>query len=1072
MSGPSTAQVIKALLKDTDLENVDRNEAIRKVSVLSAVDDIVLKNVFGWTTNDVHQGSVLEANLDFSKTTLDKLSSWDVQKMFLSIAHNMFQRIQKDRVVEEKSKNPFVHWTRDVNDVTSTLPRKFHRNDDPKRTSEYPSGKTKNKDIAYIIEGYGDDGGTFSTVHPFVAYNSKTCIIKIMEKSNKPDVTGLDLSAVYVNTKDVFELVTQVYLHQQVRKHQGAEWAKRLSIPKILYVQRVSESKTLHVCMERINGVLINETIHPWTALAYIMKALFFLQDKYHFMHRDFHASNVAYNHDTRRTEIIDFGMACVNPEDNGVAWQSNNEWYPPVSNSNAAKCTNRSYDVCVLLSSLSGHQAGVEYSRFIKNIKTEIRAKMTRVVKEKLEKMDENDRPDFTFTSMDNFGSPEWRVGDKSDIFHFMYELNEFPCEDFYPERVLERLLKHVPRDEFPKLRKGWTRKFDKMAKNMDRSKPTTKQELRTWIEEYCRGEKSHGEPNTWDVTLVTDMSKLFKDMHNFNAPIDQWDTSSVTTMRYMFWKATAFNQPLAFDTSQVTDMFGMFQNAIAFNQPLAFVDTSQVTDMRYMFALTRAFNQPLAFDTKQVTNMSYMFQGATSFNQPLTFNTSQVTTMRFMFRDAIAFNQPLTFDTAQVTNMDSMLQNATSFNQPLTFTDTSQVTNMRYMFAQAEAFNQPLTFNTSQVTDMASMFYHAMSFNQALAFNTSQVTDMYGMFFRATAFNQPLTSFNTSQVTKMINMFASASSFNQPLTFDTSQVTEMNSMFADARAFNQPLTFNTSKVTTMAGMFSGATAFNQPLTFTDTSQVTTMVGMFIGADAMTYRRPRVGEALNIQLVKMNHIIATGSGGIFVTDDFRKLPKTCLVKPDPDDTEEVISKSHVELLTQGDIITMETSTLGPARCLPCKHVIGTPELHSWLNQNDADIEQNMDPDAGGLLGLAPRFKNECPTCRATIEQVEILSTAQAKNWDKYEGMALKEEEKLKVELRDFKKRAEYKQYVSNVSTAKTALKYVQEKLEEEKKILQKEERKGAEMRATSDKIQKGYRVQRLFKSNRSFHKF
>jgi len=233
----------------------------------------------------------------------------------------------------------------------------------------------------------------------------------------------------------------------------------------------------------------------------------------------------------------------------------------------------------------------------------------------------------------------------------------------------------------------------------------------------------------------------------------------------------------------------------------------------------------------------------------------------------------------------------------------------------------------------------------------------------------------------------------------------------------------------------------------------------MLEGATAMTY--PRVGEALNIQLVKMNDIIATGSGGIFVTDDFRKLPKTCLVKPDPDDAEEFISKSHVELLTQGDIITMETSTLGPARCLPCKHVFGTPELHGWLNENDADIEQNMDPDAGGLLGLAPRFKNECPTCRATIEQVEILSDAQAKNWDKYEGMALKEEEKLKVELRDFKKSAEYKQYVSNVST-----KGVQDKLEEEKKILQEEDRKGAEMRATSDKIQKGYRDQRLFKPN------
>ena len=82
---------------------------------------------------------------------------------------------------------------------------------------------------------------------------------------------------------------------------------------------------------------------------------------------------------------------------------------------------------------------------------------------------------------------------------------------------------------------------------------------------------------------------------------------------------------------------------------------------------------------------------------------------------------------------------------------------------------------------------------------------------------------------------------------------------------------------------------------------------------------------------------------------------------------------------------------------------------------------------------------------------MEILSDAQAKNWDKYEGMALKEEEKLKVELRDFKKSAEYKQYVSNVST-----KGVQDKLEEEKKILQEEDRKGAEMRATRMGYKKG----------------
>jgi len=667
---------------------------------------------------------------------------------------------------------------------------------------------------------------------------------------------------------------------------------------------------------------------------------------------------------------------------------------------------------------------------------------------------------------------------------------------------------------------------------------KPTTKQELRTWLEEYCAGVKHHGEPNTWDVTSVTDMSELFRGLTNFNEPIGQWVTSNVTNMAFMFYKATTFNQPLPFDTAQVTTMLSMFYEATAFNQPLPF-DTAQVTTMRGMFCNTTAFNQPLTFDTAQVTNMSSMFHGATTFNQPLTFDTAQVTDMDCMFMGATTFNQPLTFNTAQVTEMRAMFYKATAFNQPLTF-DTAQVTTMLSMFYEATAFNQPLTFDTSQVTDMrgmfhgatamtyskpgkrpkpttkeelrtrleeycegvkhhgepntwdvtsvtdmselfrglttfnapigqwdtaqvtnmSSMFEEATAFNQPLTFNTSKVTTMRGMFHNATAFNQPLT-FDTAQVTDMAFMFEGATTFNQPLTFDTAQVTDMSGMFQEATAFNQPLTFNTAQVTTMEDMFSGAESFNQPLTF-DTAQVTNMEDMFYRATAMTYPRPRVDDSSSEedeeeeaehrqrQLDKMNHIIATGSGGIFATDDFRTLPRTCLVKPDPDDAEEVISKSHVRLLTQGDVISMEDYTLGPARCLPCKHVIGTPQLHEWLNQNDADIEQNMDPDAGGLLGLAPRFKNECPTCRKTIVRVEILSVAQAKKWDEYEGKALKEEA-------EFRERAEYKQYVYNVSFAKTAVNAAKKKLEEE-------ERKGVALRETSNKIQRGYRDLRLFK--------
>ena len=80
----------------------------------------------------------------------------------------------------------------------------------------------------------------------------------------------------------------------------------------------------------------------------------------------------------------------------------------------------------------------------------------------------------------------------------------------------------------------------------------PQTFEELRSWLEQYCRGEKNHGEPNTWDVTLVMDMSELFRELETFNAPIDRWDTSNVTNMKEMFAVATSFNQPLTLDTSR----------------------------------------------------------------------------------------------------------------------------------------------------------------------------------------------------------------------------------------------------------------------------------------------------------------------------------------------------------------------------------------------------------------------------------------------------------------------------------------------------------------------------------------
>ena len=131
----------------------------------------------------------------------------------------------------------------------------------------------------------------------------------------------------------------------------------------------------------------------------------------------------------------------------------------------------------------------------------------------------------------------------------------------------------------------------------------------------------KNHGEPNTWDVTLVTDMSYLFKNMDKFNAPIDQWNTSKVTNMKGMFagvsWNVFIFNQLIKMDTSKVTDMSYMFCGASSFNQPIT-MDTSQVINMQNMFQLASSFNQPITMDTSKVYDMDDMFEGATAMTHP----------------------------------------------------------------------------------------------------------------------------------------------------------------------------------------------------------------------------------------------------------------------------------------------------------------------------------------------------------------------------------------------------------------------------------------------------------------------
>jgi len=118
----------------------------------------------------------------------------------------------------------------------------------------------------------------------------------------------------------------------------------------------------------------------------------------------------------------------------------------------------------------------------------------------------------------------------------------------------------------------------------------PETRDELKTavdeWIEDSDSANSTYGTIDTWDTSLITDMSYLFYDKQTFNGDISEWDVSSVTNMDYMFADAYDFNQDISeWDVSSVTNMAGMFFSANSFNQDISDWDVSSVTNMTGMF-------------------------------------------------------------------------------------------------------------------------------------------------------------------------------------------------------------------------------------------------------------------------------------------------------------------------------------------------------------------------------------------------------------------------------------------------------------------------------------------------------
>jgi len=246
-----------------------------------------------------------------------------------------------------------------------------------------------------------------------------------------------------------------------------------------------------------------------------------------------------------------------------------------------------------------------------------------------------------------------------------------------------------------------------------------------------YCNNLTIHAndKPN---LSSVTDMSRMFEGVPNFNQDIGSWDVSSVTDMSYMFWNASSFNQDIgSWDVSSVTNMSSMFRGASSFNQDIGSWDVSSVTDMSSMFWNASSFNKKLdSWDVSSVTNMTFMFKSASSFNQNIE-----------------------NWDTASVTKMTAMFGFATSFNQNIGGWDTSSVTSMYDMFVEANKFDQNLG-----AWDISSI-----ESDNSLGLDNGMDHMFKGVTLSTVNYDALLQSWSTQKVSKNIRLDGGNSKYSQ---------------------------------------------------------------------------------------------------------------------------------------------------------------------------------------------------------------------------------------------------------------------------------------------------------------------
>ena len=199
----------------------------------------------------------------------------------------------------------------------------------------------------------------------------------------------------------------------------------------------------------------------------------------------------------------------------------------------------------------------------------------------------------------------------------------------------------------------------------------------------------------HNWNISKVTDLSKLCYQSQYALCDFTGWDTSSVTDMSMMFFYCNNTKSILltGWDTSKVTNMRGLFREC----SKLTSLDVSN-------------------FNTSNVTDMGTMFEGCDALTSldVSNFNTSNVTDMADMFWgcDALTSLDVSNFNTSNVTDMGGMFNCGKITSLDLSNFDTANVTRMNYMFGTGRLINLTRLLLSSKFFNSTSLTTYDFSY------------------------------------------------------------------------------------------------------------------------------------------------------------------------------------------------------------------------------------------------------------------------------------------------------------------------------------------------------------------------